>query len=82
MKNISFLSKSFFRRCVDRDHKEILQKDDRPYFSSVTKIDGVTWGIPFRSSIKHPHAFWADKPNRCGIDYAKVAIAEDKGDVM
>ena len=30
-----------------------------------------------RSNISHPHAFWTDKKNRCGIDYGNTVIITD-----
>ena len=60
---------------------EIERKRDRPYFVLIAEIDGVTWGLPFRSSIKHSHAFWTNKEEGCGIDYSKAVAIESAADI-
>lgn len=39
-------------------------------------VDGVLWGIPLRSHIKHDHVIWTDKANGCGIDFTKAVVIE------
>lgn len=81
MKNVVFLTDDFYRRCVERGYREIERKRDRPYFVLIAEIDGVTWGLPFRSSIKHPHAFWTNREEGCGIDYSKAVVIENAADI-
>lgn len=42
------------------------------------KLDSLDVAIPLRSNIKHPHAFWTDKTNNCGLDFSKAVIINDK----
>lgn len=40
-------------------------------------MHGIDFAIPFRSNIKHPHAFWTNKAEKCGLDYSKTIVIED-----
>ena len=51
--------------------------EGRPYIVFLVQIDGHTWGLPFRSHIKHGYAFWTDAANGCGIDYSKAVVLDD-----
>ncbi len=44
----------------------------------MTTINGVQYAIPLRSNINHPHVFWTDKNNHCGIDFSKAVIITDE----
>ena len=71
-----FLTEQFY---VDYIHcPEIEQKKDRPYVQVYINVGGIDFAIPLRSNIKHTHVFWTDKQNRCGIDFSKAVIIEDK----
>lgn len=72
MLNLIFLSEKFY--CTFQGCKEIEEKTDRPYVMLEINIDGVLWGIPLRSHIKHPNAIWTDKKNGCGIDLSKAVV--------
>ena len=67
-----FLTKKFYA-----DHSkcnEIEQKESRPYIRIQVVVNGVTWAIPLRSHINHPHVIWTDKANGCGIDFSKAVV--------
>ena len=67
-----FLTKEFYN-----DYKacsEIEKKQDRPYIQVCIEIDGIIYAIPLRSHIRHEHAFWTDKENRCGLDFSKTVL--------
>ena len=71
-----FLTNDFYR--AYRHCPEIEQKQQRPYIQVQIVIDGVIFAIPLRSNINHPHVHWTDKPNRCGVDFSKAIVVEDK----
>ena len=71
-----FLTQQFY---IDyKNCTEIEQKQDRPYVQVYVKVNSIDFAIPMRSDIKHSYAFWTDKPNRCGVDYSKAVVIEDK----
>lgn len=59
---------------------EAEQKDDRPYYFSVTINDKYSAIIPIRSSFRHPYGFITDKYNENsvtfnkGLDYSKALL--------
>lgn len=69
-----FLTDAFYKRY--KECEEIEQKATRPYIRIEIELDGVTWAIPMRSNINHPHVIWTDKPNHCGIDFSKAVVVE------
>ena len=74
MVKLIFLSEAFYEKYGKC--REIEQKTDRPYIMLRVNIDGIQWGIPLRSHIKHDYAVWTDKENRCGIDLTKAVVLE------
>lgn len=70
-----FLTNEFYSDY--RKYPEIEQKQLRPYIQIQIMIDGVLFAIPLRSHINHPHAYWTDKINHCGIDFSKAVVIED-----
>ena len=69
-----FLTKEFYK--AHEDHSEIEQKETRPYIRIQIMIDGVLWGIPLRSHIKHEYVIWTNKDEGCGIDFSKAVVIE------
>jgi len=57
---------------------EIEQKPLRPYVVMVFNIGGISFCIPMRSNINHPHAYFTDKPRKCGLDFSKTVIIKDR----
>ena len=76
-RELVFLTEEFYEDHAQPEYKEIEHKVDRPYMILLVKIEGTVWGLPFRSHIKHAHAFWTDKESGCGIDYSKAVVVSD-----
>ncbi|MCL2215826.1 MAG: hypothetical protein FWB91_02275 [Defluviitaleaceae bacterium] len=74
--NFIFLTNQFYE---DYSHcTEIEMKQQRPYVQVFITLHDIDFAIPMRSNIKHNYAFWTDKPNRCGLDYSKAIVIEDR----
>ena len=69
-----FLSSDFYNDYPATEYPEIEQKALRPYIQLLTLIDGIQYAIPLRSHITHPHVFWTDKQNQCGLDFSKAVV--------
>ena len=80
MLKFAFLSNKFYEDYADCP--EIEQKQKRPYIQIEVMIDGVLFGVPLRSSIKHPHVLWTDKQNRCGVDFSKSVVISKPDDYI
>ena len=71
------LSKDFYAQFSK--YKEVLTKEDRPYYVLLLELDGLIYAIPLRSHIMHPYCFIADDSdgqNR-GLDYSKAVLITD-----
>ena len=78
-KRFVFLSENFYQRYPSAQYPEIEQKHTRPYIQICVEINGTKFAIPLKSDIHHPHVFWTDKQNHCGVDFSKaVVITDDK----
>lgn len=77
-KRFVFLSNKFYNMYTSSEYPEIEQKQNRPYIQVYVKIDGVQFAIPLRSGINHPHVFWTDKNNHCGVDFSKAVVIKDE----
>ncbi len=73
-KRFVFLSNEFYDEYPVEKYPEIEQKHNRPYIQVYVEIDGIQFAIPLRSDIHHPHVFWTDKANRCGVDFSKAVV--------
>ena len=73
-KRFVFLSNKFYEIYPSSEYPEIEQKKNRPYIQICVEIDGVQYAILLRSDIHHPHVFWTDKENHCGIDFSKAVV--------
>lgn len=70
-----FLTQDFYD-----DYKscpEIEQKLNRPHLRILITVNNITFAVPFRSNIAHPHAFLTDKANKCGLDFSKAVVLHD-----
>ncbi|MCI9457600.1 MAG: hypothetical protein HFE44_11590 [Oscillospiraceae bacterium] len=67
-----FLSASFFQDYANCP--EIEQKANRPYICTYIEVNGISFAIPLRSHINHPHVLWTDKENHCGLDFSKTVV--------
>ena len=72
-----FLSNKFYSTYPASQYPEMEQKQNRPYIQVYVEIDGVQYAIPLRSDIHHPHVFWTDKANHCGVDFSKAVVITD-----
>jgi protein AbiQ len=71
-----FLTEQFY---IDYAHcGEIEQKRDRPYIQIHINLNGVDFAVPLRSNITHKYVLWTDKTKRCGADFSKAVVIEDK----
>ncbi|MCL2067648.1 MAG: hypothetical protein FWG99_09315 [Treponema sp.] len=72
------LSAAFYRKYCQFD--EILTKENRPYYVLLLELDGLTYAIPLRSHITHPHCFIADNTAglNSGVDYSKAVVITEK----
>jgi len=76
MLNLAFLTQRFYS---DYAHcTEILHKEDRPHILAQIVVDGILFGIPFRSNINHPHAILTYENEKYGLDLSKTIIITDK----
>lgn len=78
------LSNSFYQKHIG--DKEILQKQGRPYYIIVLKINGLDIGIPLRSYIRHKYAYFTTPklPNtnsRSGLDFTKAVVLDTQTDI-
>ena len=56
--------------------KEILEKT-RPYCIATIKVDGYTYGIPFRTNIHHKFSYifkGSPRSENSGLDFSKAVI--------
>ncbi len=56
------------------DCHEIEQKGTRPYTQVHITIGDLTFAVPLRSHIDHPHVLWTNKKEHCGLDFSKAVI--------
>jgi len=77
-KRFVFLSEAFYKKYPLALYPEIEQKQTRPYIQIYVEIDGIKFAIPLRSEIHHPHVFWTDKQNHCGVDLSKAVVISDE----
>lgn len=75
MLKLVFLTKAFYT--AYQSCPELEQKGNRPYVQIQVNIDGVLWGIPLRSHIRHNNAIWTNKENGCGLDLTKAVVITD-----
>ncbi len=75
---ITFLTSAFYSDYPLTKYPQIEQKLNRPYAQVNVTIRNLHFAIPLRSNITHPHAFWTDKRNRCGVDFSKAVVILDE----
>lgn len=73
----TFLTKKFYKDYPHTQYPQMELKDDRPYAHIHIKTYGQLFCIPLRSNINHPHAFFTNKKNKCGVDYSKAVVIDD-----
>ena len=73
----TFLSDKYYNKYTNDLYPQLELKPTRPYAHVKVEAYGLDFYIPLRSNIGHPHAFFTDKKNRCGVDYSKAVIITD-----
>ena len=72
-----FLSKKYYTEYTNEIYPQLELKPTRPYAHVKINAYGYDFYLPLRSNIAHPHAFFTDKKNKCGVDYSKAVIITD-----
>lgn len=70
----TFLSEEFYKEYPFDKYNQMEQKRNRPYAHVKLDMNGVLFAIPLRSNIGHPHAFFTNKREKCGVDYSKAVV--------
>jgi protein AbiQ len=70
----TFLTEKFYKDYSHDKYPQMAVKESRPYAHIRVEAYDQLFCIPLRSHIEHPHAFFTNKRNRCGIDYSKAVI--------
>lgn len=74
---ITFLTRDFYNDYPLSKYEQIERKLERPYAQANVTIKNLHFAIPLRSNITHPHVFWTDKKNKCGVDFSKAVLILD-----
>ena len=63
---------------LEADNKNIIQKDNRPYYVSVSLTSKHSAFIPIRTNLRHHFGYITKRHNRgkSGLDYTKSLIIE------
>ncbi|MCT0501951.1 ImmA/IrrE family metallo-endopeptidase [Lactococcus cremoris] len=63
---------------LEADNKNIIQKDNRPYYVSVSLTSKYSAFIPIRTNLRHHFGYITKRHNRgkSGLDYTKSLIIE------
>lgn len=76
--DFKFLSEKYYDEYTNDMYPQLELKPTRPYAHVKINMYGYDFYIPLRSNIMHPHAFFTDKKNKCGVDYSKAVIITDE----
>ncbi|MDR0910039.1 MAG: hypothetical protein LBM77_09775 [Spirochaetaceae bacterium] len=59
--------------------REILTKEERPYYVLLVEVQSLTFAIPLRSHIHHPYCFLAASSDvdNSGLDFSKAVVITD-----
>ena len=80
---LHYLSKIFYEKYNQVQYPEIEHKAQRPYIVLLIKIENNTFGLPFRTNIKHNSCYkfkYSSRPTDSitGIDFSKAVVINDK----
>ncbi len=75
--DLNFLSDKYYAEYTNDEYPQLELKSNRPYAHIKVNMYGYDFYIPLRSNIQHPHAFFTDKRNKCGVDFSKAVIITD-----
>lgn len=70
----TFLSDKFYTDYPHEKYEQMEMKKNRPYAHVYIDVYDKLFCIPLRSNIDHPHAYFTDKKNKCGVDYSKAVV--------
>ena len=73
----TFLTEKFYNDYPHEQYEQMEIKDNRPYAHVQVEVYNQLFCIPLRSHIDHPHAFFTNKKDHCGVDYSKAVIIND-----
>lgn len=80
---IKYLSEKFYIDYPIDKFPELELKGDRPYVIFVVKINDHTFGIPFRTNIKHNYCYKFKKSGKktdsiTGLDFSKAVVVDNE----
>ena len=80
---IKYLSEKFYLDYPIDKFPELELKGDRPYVIFVVKIKNHTFGIPFRTNIKHNYCYKFKKSGKktdsvTGLDFSKAVVVDNE----
>jgi len=70
----TFLSKRFYEHYTQDKYPQIVTKGTRPYAHIKVTAKDMLFCLPLRSNIEHPHAYFTNKKEKCGVDYSKAVV--------
>lgn len=73
----TFLSKKFYEDYPYKDYQQLERKELRPYTHIELEVYNAKFAVPLRSNIEHPHAFFTNKREKCGVDFSKAVVVTD-----
>lgn len=65
---------------VDADNLNVIQKNNRPFYTDVEITETITALIPIRTNLSHKYGFITKNTEnkRSGLDYTKMFLVETK----
>ncbi|MBE5974966.1 MAG: hypothetical protein E7251_10260 [Paenibacillaceae bacterium] len=73
----TFLSDKFYEDHPHDKYNQLEMKESRPYTHIELELYDAKFAVPLRSNIDHPHAFFTNKEEKCGVDFSKVVVVTD-----
>ena len=70
----TFLSEKFYEDYPHEKYDQMETKENRPYAHVHIEAYDRLFCIPLRSNIDHPHAYFTNKKEKCGVDYSKAVV--------
>jgi len=74
----TFLTEKFYHDHPHEEYEQMEMKRDRPYAHVQVELNNHLFCLPLRSHIEHPHAFFTNKKEKCGVDYSKAVVINDE----
>lgn len=73
----TFLSSAFYSAYPSNIYTQMEMKTNRPYAHVILSSNGLLFCIPLRSNINHPHAYFTNKKQKCGLDFSKAVVIKN-----